>query len=254
MIRRVDEASRRIDLGTHALRIRESGAGGDAYVLLHDFLDGPATWEPVAAGLAERGRVIALQQRGHDDSTAPPGPCRAEDLAGDVLAVLDVLGVARATLVGHGLGGIVGLAAALASPKRVARLVLVETPVEQDAAGARLWAEIVRAGEVNKLQGLARASWGPMSRRTVEGDGVALTEIARLLHGLHEAPLAPRLAAIACPTLVLAGERDARGAADARALAERIPGAQVAQVAGAGAAPHVEQPGAVVAQIRAFAG
>jgi pimeloyl-ACP methyl ester carboxylesterase len=254
MIRRVDEASRRIDLGTHALRIRESGAGGDAYVLLHDFLDGPDVWRELAAGLGERGRVIALQQRGHDDSTAPRGACRREDLAADVLAVLDALGIPRATLVGHGLGGVAALAAALASPERVARLVLIATPVEHDAAAARRWADVVRAGEVNKLQGLARSMWGPTSRRGVEGDGVALTELARLLQGLHADPLTPRLAGVGCPTLVLAGEQDAAGTASARLVAERIPGALLRPVAAAGVAPHVERPDAVLAEIRAFAG
>lgn len=254
MIRGVDESSRRIDLGSHAVRIREAGSGPETYVLLHDFLEGMDVWQGVAAGLAERGRVVLLQQRAHHDSTAPSGPCRREDLATDVLRILDALGVSRASLVGHGLGGVVALATGLVAPERVARLVLIATPVERDVADARHWGDIVRAGEVNKLQGLARSVWGPMSRRSADGDGGALTEIARLLRGLHDDPLTPRLGEIRCPTLVLAGERDAAGMAAATLVAQRIPGATLRQVAAAGESPHVDAPAAVLAEIRSFAG
>lgn len=254
MIRGVDEPSRRIDLGTHLVRVREAGSGPDTYVLLHDFLEGMDAWQGVAPALAERARVVLLQQRAHHDSTAPAGPCRREDLANDVLRVLDALGVSAASLVGHGLGGVVALATSLLAPERVARLVLIATPVERDAADARRWRDIVRGGEVNKLEGLARSVWGPMSRRSAEGDGVALTEIARLLYALHDDPLTPRLGEIRCPTLVLAGERDAAGMAAATLVAQRIPGGTLRQVAGAGEAPQLDAPDAVLAEIRFFVG
>src|SRR5690606_11742845 len=105
--------TRKIDLGTHAVRVHESGAGPRTLFCLHDFLEEPDGWSPLAERLAGGTRVVALQQRGHGFSTAPPGSYTLGDLAADVLKVLDALAVERATLVGQGFGATVALAAAL---------------------------------------------------------------------------------------------------------------------------------------------
>ncbi|HEY8516725.1 MAG TPA: alpha/beta fold hydrolase [Candidatus Binatia bacterium] len=219
--------TRKIDLGTHAVRVHESGSGPRTLFCLHDFLEEPDGWSPLAERLAGGTRVVALQQRGHGFSTAPPGSYTLGDLAADVLKVLDALAVERATLVGQGFGATVALAAALEAPGRVAGLCLIAPLVALDDKAARDWAQVVRAGEVNKLQGLARSVWGPMSRRNADGDGIALTEIARVVHRLHTEPLAPRLGEIRCPTLIVAAYGDESGVARARDVAGRIEGARL---------------------------
>lgn len=248
----MSDESRKIDLGTHALRVRETGAGPTAIVCLHGFLDGTEVWDALLPGLAGSGRVVRLEQRGHGISTAPPGPCTLDDLAADVGALLDKLGIARAVLVGHALGGLVALKTALRVPDRVAGLVLIAAFSELDARAATQWKHVVRAGEVNKLQGLARSVFGPTSRREVDGDGIALTEIARALGQLGAEPFTAELGAIRCPTVLIAGAGDAAGSSAARALAARIPEARLEVVAGAGADPHVEAPDAVVQAIRSL--
>lgn len=250
----VSESSRKIDLGTHALRVREAGTGPGVFVCLHGFLDDPSVWSGVAEALADAGRVISVQQRAHGDSTAPEGPCSIDDLAQDVVKLLEALGVERAVLIGHALGGLVAAKAALAAPARVAGLVLVAPFSELDARAAGDWRHVVRAGEVNKLQGLARSVFGPTSTRQVDGDGIGLTEIARALQGLGAAPATPQLAGIRCPAVVLAGERDAAGTAAARVVAGAIPGARFESVPQQGDAPHGGAPGAVAAAARSLAG
>jgi pimeloyl-ACP methyl ester carboxylesterase len=250
----VSSESKKIELGTHALRVREeSGPGGRTLVLLHGFLDGTSVWQGVAAAIVDLGRVVLVQQRAHGDSTAPGGPCTLDDLAADVRSLLDALHIGRAILVGHALGGIVAAKLALAAPDRVAGLVLISTQSEIDARGATQWRHVVRAGEVNKLQGLARSVYGPTSRREVDGDGIGLTEIARALQGFGGDPLTPRLAELRCPTVVIAGERDVAGAAAARVLATRIAGATLELVPEQDDAPHVGAPDAVAAAIRTLA-
>ena len=244
--------SKKIDLGTHALRVRESGAGTRTFICLHGFLDGATVWDGVAAQLADLGRVVLVQQRAHGTSTAPEGPCTLGALAADVRALLDALGIGRAVLVGHALGGIVALELALAAPERVEALALISTPSEIDDRAVAQWRQVVRAGEVNKLQGLARSVFGPTSRREVDGDGIGLTEIARALQGFGAQPLTSRLAEVRCPTLVLAGESDPAGAAAARTFAARVAGATLEVVAGQDDAPHVGAPDAVATAIRAF--
>lgn len=250
----MSDSSRKIELGTHALRVHESGSGASTYVCLHGFLDDASVWVGVAGALADRGRVIRVQQRAHGDSSAPAGRCTVDDLAADVVKVLDALGVARAVLVGHALGGLIAARAAAAAPERVAGLVLVSAFGSVDATAAAAWRHIVRAGEVNKLEGLARSVYGPTSTRQVDGDGIGLTEIARALQALGERAATPELGGIRCPVVVLAGERDAAGTAAARVLTSVIPGARLEIVPGHGAALHVDAPGVVAGAMRALAG
>lgn len=250
----MNESSRKIDLGTHALRVREAGDGPTSFVCLHGFLDDPSVWSGVAGALAGAGRVICVQQRAHGDSTAPEGPCSIDDLAQDVVKLLEALGIERAVLIGHALGGLVAAKTALGAPARVTGLVLVSPFSELDARAAGEWRHVVRAGEVNKLQGLARSVFGPTSTRQVDGDGIALTEIARMLHGLGAAPVTAQLGGIRCPVVVLAGERDAAGMGAARVVAGAIPGARLEIVPQQGDAPHTGAPDTVAATARALAG
>ncbi len=92
-------------------------------------------WEPVADRLAERFRVVLLDNRGIGASEAPPGPYTVAELAGDVIAVLDEAGIERAHVLGTSLGGMIVQEVALAAPERVERLVLVcTTPGGANAA------------------------------------------------------------------------------------------------------------------------
>lgn len=250
----MSESSRKIDLGTHALRVREAGGGPAVFVCLHGFLDDPSVWAGVAGALADAGRVICVQQRAHGDSTCPDGRCSIDDLAGDVVKLLEALGVDRAVLVGHALGALVAARTALAAPARVAGLVLVSPFSELDARAAGDWRHVVRAGEVNKLEGLARSVFGPTSTRQVDGDGIGLTEIARAVHDLGTAAVTPQLGAIRCPVVVLAGERDLAGSARARIVAGAIPGARIEIVPQQADAPHTGAPDVVAAAARSVAG
>lgn len=249
----MSDETTKIDLGTHALRVVQSGAGAPTFVCLHGFLDGPAVWDGVAPLLAARSRVLRIAQRGHGLSTAPEGTCTIDDLAADVVKVLDATSTERAVLVGHGLGGLVALAAALAAPGRVAGLALVSAFAELDERATTAWRHVVRAGEVNKLQGLARSVYGPTSDRQVDGDGIGLTEIARALHVFGTHPLTPRLGEVRCPTVVIAGAADATGSAAARTIAAAIPGARLELLPQQGDAPHVTAAEVVAAAIQSVA-
>lgn len=247
----MSDESRKIDLGTHALRVRDGGDGPGTLLCLHGFLDGTEAWNALLPELSGV-RVVRVQQRGHGDSTAPAGACSIDDLAADTVALLAALGLEHAILVGHALGGLVALKAALRAPERVAGLLLISAFSEIEPRAAEHWRHVVRAGEVNKLQGLARSMYGPTSRRSVDGDGIALTEIARAHQQLATAPVTAALGTIHCPTVVLAGESDAAGSAAARTLAATIPGARLEIVPGVGAAPHVDAPATVAAAARAL--
>ncbi|GAA1858406.1 alpha/beta hydrolase [Pseudonocardia ailaonensis] len=103
---------------------RVAGAG-PAVVLVHGIGDSSVTWEPVIAGLARNHLVIAPDLLGHGRSDKPRADYSVAAYANGVRDLLGVLGVTRATLVGHSLGGGVAMQFAYQFPDRTERLVLV---------------------------------------------------------------------------------------------------------------------------------
>lgn len=93
-------------------------------------------WDAQADALAEHFRVVRYDTRGHGDSPVPPGPYSIDDLADDVVALLDTLGVERAHVVGLSLGGMTGMRLAARNPERVDRLVVLCTGARLDPAQA----------------------------------------------------------------------------------------------------------------------
>jgi 3-oxoadipate enol-lactonase / 4-carboxymuconolactone decarboxylase len=87
-------------------------------------------WDAQASALSDRYRVLRFDTRGHGRSPIPPGPYTVGDLAGDALALLDRLGIARVMFCGLSLGGAVGMTLALHAPERLERLVLCCTGLE----------------------------------------------------------------------------------------------------------------------------
>ena len=86
-----------------------------------------AMWDDQAPVLSRRFRLLRYDTRGHGRSPAPPGPYATEDLGGDVVRLLDRLGIGRASFCGLSVGGMTGMWLAAAAPERVERLVLLCT-------------------------------------------------------------------------------------------------------------------------------
>ena len=83
--------------------------------------------EPLIALLAEHHTVIAMDNRGTGRTSAPRGPYSIEQMADDLVALMDHLGIERAHVLGISMGGRLALALAIDHPERVDRLVLVST-------------------------------------------------------------------------------------------------------------------------------
>jgi pimeloyl-ACP methyl ester carboxylesterase len=111
---------------------------GHPVVLVHGFPELAYSWRHQIPALVNAGfRAIAYDQRGFGDSSKPDevGAYTLRDLIGDYVALLDGLGIDRATLVGHDWGGIVAWAAALAVPERLHSVVSLNVPYRGRCAG-----------------------------------------------------------------------------------------------------------------------
>ncbi len=95
-------------------------------VLLHGAASNRRWWDPVAARLARRHRVVRHDHCGHGQSANPAGGCTVDRLAADAAAVVDRLGPGPVVLAGHSAGAAVALTVAVTRPDLVSALACVE--------------------------------------------------------------------------------------------------------------------------------
>lgn len=223
----------------------------DAFVLLHGFTGRAADWDGVVDDLGAGRRVVAIDHRGHGESTntGDAATYTFEQLALDLAGVVDHLGLDRFDLLGHSMGGIVSMLYVLAHPDRVRSLVLMDTgsrPSRDETSAGFMRAGIERAraeGLQAVYEGLAQFLPDDESRAGVRAnfdrmDPVAFAELGEAL--LTYRSMLDELATVTVPTTVLVGEHDTglRGAADD--LAATIPGAALVVIPDAGHSPQVE--------------
>jgi pimeloyl-ACP methyl ester carboxylesterase len=118
------------------VRIRYHDVGqGDPVVLIHGFTRSLDDWKGIGDSLALDHRVIAFDVRGFGKSTRLSDPARlGGEMAGDVVRLLDHLGIRRAHLAGHSMGAAIAAKVATRFPDRVASLSLVAGPFFEDSA------------------------------------------------------------------------------------------------------------------------
>jgi pimeloyl-ACP methyl ester carboxylesterase len=102
----------------------QGDAAGEPVILLHGYTDSWLSYSTVLPLLDRKYRVYALDQRGHGESDRPAGAYAFQQFADDVLAFMDVMGINKATIVGHSMGSFVAQHVAVTAPERVKRLVL----------------------------------------------------------------------------------------------------------------------------------
>jgi aminoacrylate hydrolase len=124
---------------TGGLYFEEHGPAGAPPVILSAGLGGTgAYWRPNLAALAAEHRVILYDHRGTGRSDrALPSGLQVEDMADDVVALMDGLGLERAHFIGHAAGGLIGLTLAWRTPERIASLVAVNAWTRLDPHFAR---------------------------------------------------------------------------------------------------------------------
>ncbi len=203
--------ARRLQVGGHKINVLSRGEGQRHFTCLHGLVDTLAVWGRLAPALESRGRVTRIDQRGHGASASPAGPYARADLADDVARVLDAEAAEESILVGHSMGGIVAMEAALRHPDRVAGLVLIGTTSECREKVAGWYERIALAGESDGNAGLCRAIYGEKSTKAIEGDAEGIVHMTRMLKSLYSDPLTPRLGDVRCPALLAVGEKDPMG-------------------------------------------
>jgi len=115
-----------IEAGGVRIHVAEAGAG-PALLLLHGEPQHWYAWRHVIPRIADRYRVICPDLRGMGWSDAPPSGYDKDQMASDMLSVLDALDLHEVRLAGHDYGGIVGFLMCLRAPQRIARFLALST-------------------------------------------------------------------------------------------------------------------------------
>jgi pimeloyl-ACP methyl ester carboxylesterase len=239
------------------------GQQGVPVVLLHPFPLDRRALADLGGRLARRARVVLPDLRGFGESEQG-GPFSIADLADDVAALLDALGISRAVVGGVSMGGYVSLAFAARHGKRMSGLVLAdtkagpdtpETRAARDEAIALVRAEGVAAYVERQLPRLLAPTAPDELRAQVRGLGGQRPEaVVAGLEALRDRPdRRGELGAIACPTLVLVGAQDVlTPPAEATALATAVPDAILMELPDVGHFAHLEAPAPFAQAIGGF--
>lgn len=242
----------------------DSGGDGPAVAFSHGLLMDRSMFAPQVRALSDRYRCISWDERGHGET----GPAAEEfsywDSADDLQALLTALGVEQAVLVGMSQGGFLSLRAAIAHPSLVRGLVLIDSQaglenpdhlpgyqamleawiaqgLSDDAAGAIAYL-ILGEGWPGTPEWIER--WRALPRGGLATTFQALTS---------RDDLTDRLSEIEVPALVIHGDADASIPLErAQVLADGLPQAELAVIAGAGHASNLTHAEQVNAYIERF--
>ena len=211
-------------------------------------------WDRLVSRFDGRFRMVRYDKRGHGLSEAPPRPYAMDDHVGDLIGLLDHLGLDRIILCGLSVGGLIAQGVAARQPERLSALILCDTAAK--IGNEEMWNTRIEAIEAGGIEALAdpimerwlsarfRAekpeealAWRNMLVRTTE-DGYLGTSAA-----IRDADLTESTRRLALPTLGICGSEDGATPPElVRGTIALIEGARFEVIEGAGHLPSIEKP------------
>ena len=245
-----------------------SGSGKETVVFLNGIAMTIAHWKPFVEALSPAYRCLCHDLRGQILSERPAGPYSFSQHSEDLAALMSRLGIAKAHLVGTSYGSEVAMVFALEHPEMAASLTVVDGVSELDTL-LRTVAEGWRAAALaspsafyrNLIPWTYSASYIAENKATLDAREAGIetfphdyfTGFVALCDAFLSLDITANLHRIACPTLVLVGDKDIlKPLRYSRIIADAVPGATLKIVKDAGHASVVEKPDECIAEIREF--
>lgn len=221
-------------------------------------------WDEQARALAGRYRVLRYDTRGHGRSEVRDQPITIEDLADDLVGLLDALDIPDAHIVGLSLGGMTAQVIGVRHPTRARSLVMMATSPHMPPR--ELWdgriGTVMKGGMGALVDGIM-TRWFTEETRTTQPDKVARirqqflrtdpTGYAVCCQAIRDMDLRPIIGAIALPTLIIAGAEDpSTPPSHSEEIRSRIPNAEMVVIPRAAHMLAPERPEIVNAHLLAF--
>jgi len=199
-------------------------------------------WDPQLPALQKQFRVLRYDTRGHGQSSVMPGPYAIEQLARDVLALLDALKLDRVCFCGLSMGGQTGMWLALNAATRLYKLILCDTAAK--IGTPEIWNSRIEAVQKGGMKAISTAVMERWFSATYRANSPEVVATIKLIFesvtpdgyiancaAVRDFDARETIAAITVPTLVIAGTHDAATTPhDGRYLADRIAGAHYVEL------------------------
>jgi 3-oxoadipate enol-lactonase len=247
---------RLVEAGGNRLHIVIEGRDdGPWLTCLHALASNLSLWDEQAGLLGKDFRLLRISARGHGRSTADKPASSVDDLAADVVAVWDALGIRRSHVLGLSLGGMTGIGLALNHPDRVGRLVAADCRSDAPPFFVEMWTKRQQTLRAEGMAAVAEATlpiWFSEKTRSERPDVVE--KARRMILGtsepgyvgastaLQRLDYKRRLGGIRCPTLFLTGAKDGVHPKEMREMAALVPGAEFVEIPDAAHIANMEQP------------
>jgi len=241
---------------------------GDPLILIHGLADDHRAWRRALPDLVLRHRVILYDLRGHGQTGLGKPDCSLRQLGEDLVALMDVLDLARADVAGFSLGGTIAMRVGIDQPERVSGLALVATSSRVGRAAADWYRERAASVETSDprlretldrdtadvyAQSPDELAEGLLIRRQSTADPRGYGNACAAMAALNAAPLDPELQKISAPTLIVASDLDRHCPPKAaEIIAAGIKGSRLEIIKGAGHPIPVEKPRELAALINTF--
>ncbi len=238
---------------------------GEPLVLIHGLADDHRAWRRVLPALMLRNRLILYDLRGHGETSLGSPDGTLQQLAHDLIGLLDAVQVESANVAGFSLGGTIAMRVAIDHPGRVRGLILVATSSRVGRAAAEWYqqrVDMVNGEDPQLRETLDRDTGdvyaespqeleaGLLIRRQSTADPRGFGNACAAMAALHAAPLDPELGRISVPTLIVASDLDRHCPPKAaQIIAAGIEGSRLEIIAGAGHPIPVERPSELAALI-----
>ena len=179
---------------------------GRPLLFLHGWLGSWRYWVPTMIEFSSSHRAYALDFWGFGDSDKVASRYSIPAYVDQVVAFLDYLGIDRVPIVGHGLGGVVGLSLALAHPERVDQVLTVSMPLTPAHIGRVLSGFDGGENPAKAILGRRLKSYEEVDIEATKTDGDAVVKSVR---SAADQPIVALLGELALPVLLVAGQEDA---------------------------------------------
>lgn len=248
-----------------------AGGAGPTVILLHGFPLSRAIWDSQVRGLQGSFRVVTPDLPGLGLSPALPdgGEPSMTAMAREVLALMDRLGVQKAAVAGHSMGGYVALALWKLAPERVSGLAMVASQAHPDSPEAAQGRHATAERVMKDGSGVVAAAMGPRLFAPGMGPENPLYQAATSIMAQSD-PAAVRycllamasredfrqhMTQVSVPTLILTGELDVIIPADrGQTMVDAVPGAELVTLSGTGHMPMLENPDGTTRALAAWLG
>ncbi len=251
------------------LNRRVDGPEGAPWLILSNSLGATlAMWDPQIEFLTQKYRVLRYDSRGHGGSDAPEGAYSFDQLTGDVIDLMDGMGIEKARFMGLSKGGMTGLGLALQHPDRIERVICADARADAPDGFRNMWDERmakVREGGLEAIADGTLASW--MTPDWHEANPEASAGIRAMVTSnnpdgyigcclaLKELDYLRHLGGITIPVLYVGGDKDMGAAPEVmQAMADATPGGVYVQVANAAHVANINRPEDFNAAIAPFLG